>query len=97
MDELTKPVNTHAGAESGLNGGLAAEFVHEGQRYITVQANGCDKCEFFWRDGGIYDACDHPDRELAKRTCWAPNRTEGINLSWEKSEAANVELRGRAL
>lgn len=90
----TPSENEDAVGRSGLSVGLDAEFEHEGKRYKTVKANSCDKCEFYFRDGGIYDACLHPDQKLAKRTCWAPNRQEGINLSWEKAEAANVRVEG---
>lgn len=60
------------------------EFTIEDKKYVTVEATNCDKCEFFWRDGGIYDACIHPDQTLVKNLCGADNRLRGINLSWIK-------------
>ena len=70
---------------SALNGGLGIEFERDGKKYKTVIANHCEQCAFYWRDGGIYDTCDHPDRQLVKQLCGADNRLHGVNLSWVKA------------
>jgi len=60
------------------------KFEHDGIAYATTAAKHCDDCDFVWRDGGIYDACAHPDQELAKKTCWQEQRTKGNNVIWRK-------------
>lgn len=57
-------------------------YEHNGKTYTTEPASSCDKCEFYWRDGGIYDACCHPDEKLASNTCWKTHRDKGINVHW---------------
>lgn len=80
-----------AGGLSDSNAGLGTEFLHEGKTYITVPANCCDKCTFYWRDGGIYDACEHPDQTLVNLLCGADNRKKGVNLSWVEKVTHNVK------
>ena len=52
--------------------------------YVLIDAMSCDGCEFYWRDGGIYDECIHPDQELMKKTCNVDCRSRGINKAWIK-------------
>jgi len=63
---------------------MTMKFEHGGKIYATTEAKHCDACAFFWRDGGIYDACDHPDQEFVKKTCGSDQRAKGNNVIWMK-------------
>ena len=58
-------------------------FKHGGKDYHTVPAKDCTRCSFYWRDGGIYDACDHPNPTIVPNTCGVEMRKRGVNLAWE--------------
>ncbi|CAB4187650.1 hypothetical protein UFOVP1155_49 [uncultured Caudovirales phage] len=58
------------------------KFEHGGKSYATTEAKSCDSCTFFWRDGGLYDACEHPNQEIVKNTCGKDQRATGNNVIW---------------
>ena len=58
------------------------EHIVNGKAFTLIESNGCDPCHFFWQDGGLYDACIHPDTSTVISTCGRECRANGQNFAW---------------
>lgn len=70
---------------------LSVTIICVGACYKVVEASSCDDCPFLWRDGGIYDTCEHPDQDQVMAICGRENRLNGRNFAWVKVNAPVAE------